>query len=79
MIYLSFQFSNLIPDYVVTGPDFGRKGPGGYLCAGFYGNQWQFRPDSASCVCAYQMVPYDMASASVIASVTLLVFFDFKV
>ncbi|KAH3844315.1 hypothetical protein DPMN_086573 [Dreissena polymorpha] len=44
-------FSNLIPDFVITGPDFGRKGPGGYLCAGFYGNKWQFRTDSASCTC----------------------------
>lgn len=28
-------FSNLVPDYVITGPDFKAKGPGGYLCAGF--------------------------------------------
>ncbi|XP_052766387.1 uncharacterized protein LOC128207480 isoform X2 [Mya arenaria] len=44
-------FSNLIPDYVITGPDFGLKGPGGYLCAGFYGNHWQFQQEVASCVC----------------------------
>lgn len=46
-------FSNLLPDYVVTGPEFGWKGPGGFLCAGFWGNQWQYRPDLSSCVCHY--------------------------
>ncbi|OWF46589.1 uncharacterized secreted protein ARB_06907-like [Mizuhopecten yessoensis] len=44
-------FSNLLPDYVVTGPDFGWKGPGGFLCAGFWGNHWEYRPDLSSCVC----------------------------
>ncbi|XP_060576275.1 uncharacterized protein LOC132733629 [Ruditapes philippinarum] len=44
-------FSNLVPDYVITGPDFGPKGPGGYLCTGFYGNQWEYRVDLSSCVC----------------------------
>ncbi|ELU12464.1 hypothetical protein CAPTEDRAFT_191936 [Capitella teleta] len=35
-------FSNLVPNFVFTGPDFGRLGPAGYLCAGFlqsYANQ----------------------------------------
>ncbi|XP_033736186.1 LOW QUALITY PROTEIN: uncharacterized secreted protein ARB_06907-like [Pecten maximus] len=46
-------FSNLLPDYVVTGPDFGWKGPGGFLCAGFWGNHWDYRSDLSSCVCRY--------------------------
>ena len=50
-LFLYFQFSNLIPDYVITGPEFGSKGQGGYQCAGFYGNQWEYRPDTAACVC----------------------------
>ncbi|XP_067681590.1 uncharacterized protein [Haliotis asinina] len=44
-------FSNLVPDYVITGPDFGWKGPGGFSCAGFYGNQWEYRSDLSSCFC----------------------------
>ncbi|XP_071079851.1 uncharacterized protein [Haliotis cracherodii] len=44
-------FSNLVPDYVITGPDFGWKGPGGFSCAGFYGNQWEYRSDLSSCSC----------------------------
>lgn len=46
-----FQFSNLLPDYVITGQDFRLKGPGGFLCAGFYGNQWEYRSEMSSCVC----------------------------
>ncbi|XP_060070908.1 uncharacterized protein LOC132550832 [Ylistrum balloti] len=46
-------FSNLLPDYVVTGPEFGWKGPGGFLCAGFLGNGWEYRPDLSSCSCHY--------------------------
>lgn len=44
-------FSNLLPDYVITGQDFRLKGPGGFLCAGFYGNQWEYRSEMSSCVC----------------------------
>ncbi|XP_071799863.1 uncharacterized protein [Asterias amurensis] len=44
-------FSNLIPDYVLTGPDFRSRGPGGYLCTGFWGNKWDFRLELSSCVC----------------------------
>ncbi|XP_022094674.1 uncharacterized secreted protein ARB_06907-like [Acanthaster planci] len=44
-------FSNLVPDFVVTGPLFGGKGPGGYLCTGLWGNQWDYRPELASCAC----------------------------
>jgi len=40
-----------LPDFVVTGPEFGLKGPGGFLCAGFWGNNWEYRPDLSSCVC----------------------------
>ncbi|XP_038066251.1 uncharacterized secreted protein ARB_06907-like [Patiria miniata] len=44
-------FSNLIPDFVLTGPGFGSKGPGGYLCTGFWGNHWDFRQELVSCTC----------------------------
>ncbi|XP_064601403.1 LOW QUALITY PROTEIN: uncharacterized protein LOC135467560 [Liolophura sinensis] len=44
-------FSNLLPDFVITGPEFGSKGPGGFECAGFWGNSWEYRADLASCVC----------------------------
>ncbi|CAH1263723.1 Hypp2753 [Branchiostoma lanceolatum] len=44
-------FSNLVPDFILTGPDFQRSGPGGYLCAGFWGNQWDLRRELISCAC----------------------------
>nr|XP_054758103.1 uncharacterized protein LOC129264279 [Lytechinus pictus] len=44
-------FSNMVPDYVITGPDFRAKGPGGYECAGFWGNRWDYRLETSSCVC----------------------------
>lgn len=44
-------FSNLVPDFMITGPDFRLKGPGGLSCTGFWGNHWEFRPDISSCVC----------------------------
>ena len=44
-------FSNMVPDYVITGPRFGAQGPGGYLCTGFWGNRWEHRTDTSSCVC----------------------------
>ncbi|XP_032222386.1 uncharacterized secreted protein ARB_06907 isoform X1 [Nematostella vectensis] len=44
-------FSNLVPDYVITGPRFGARGPGGYLCTGFWGNSWEYRRDVSSCTC----------------------------
>ncbi|XP_059150060.1 uncharacterized protein LOC131936940 [Physella acuta] len=45
-------FSNLLPDFVITGPDIGLKGPGGFECAGFWDNHWSFSTNSASCVCS---------------------------
>eukprot|EP00117_Sycon_ciliatum_P018872 scpid32260/ scgid17292/ len=44
-------FSNLIPDYLVTGPELDGRGPAGYLCAGFWGNSWNWQPELASCTC----------------------------
>ncbi|GFR83310.1 afadin-and alpha-actinin-binding protein [Elysia marginata] len=44
-------FSNLLPDFVITGPDTGLKGPGGFLCAGSWDNTWRFASHSASCAC----------------------------
>ena len=34
-------FTNLVPDYVVTGPRFGAEGYGGLLAAGFLTHAWQ--------------------------------------
>ncbi len=45
-------FSNLVPNYVITGPDFRAQGPGGCLCAGFGGNRWEYRSDISSCACS---------------------------
>ncbi|CAL1546091.1 unnamed protein product [Lymnaea stagnalis] len=44
-------FSNLLPDFVITGPDFELKGPGGFLCIGFWDNNWRLSANSASCTC----------------------------
>ncbi|XP_033104012.1 uncharacterized secreted protein ARB_06907-like [Anneissia japonica] len=44
-------FSNMVPDFVITGPDFNKKGAGGYLCSGFWGNRWEYRLELASCAC----------------------------
>ena len=44
-------FSNMVPDYVITGPSFRAQGPGGYLCAGFWGNRWEYQKVISSCVC----------------------------
>nr|XP_006825285.1 PREDICTED: uncharacterized protein LOC102809823 [Saccoglossus kowalevskii] len=44
-------FSNMVPDFVITGPEFKAKGPGGYLCAGFWGNKWEFKRELSSCTC----------------------------
>lgn len=48
-MFIYFQFSNMIPDYVITGRDFRAKGPGGYLCTGFWDNTWNFHPALSSC------------------------------
>ena len=34
-------FSNALPDYIVTGPEFGAKGYGGLLAAGFFDHAWR--------------------------------------
>ena len=34
-------FSNTLPDFLVTGPDFAAKGFGGTLAAGFFGPRWE--------------------------------------
>ncbi|XP_071963371.1 uncharacterized protein [Antedon mediterranea] len=44
-------FSNMVPDFVITGPEFSRKGAGGYQCTGFWGNQWEYRLELSSCAC----------------------------
>lgn len=40
-------FTNLVPDYVVVGPETRALGPGGFLAAGFFGAQWEWREDAA--------------------------------
>ena len=40
-------FSNTLPDYVVTGPDFRAKGYGGLLGAGFLDHRWRLAPGSS--------------------------------
>lgn len=44
-------FSNMVPDYVITGPQFRARGPAGYLCAGFWNNRWEYGKEISSCVC----------------------------
>jgi len=46
---LLFQFSNMVPDFVITGPQYRARGPAGYLCAGFWNFRWDFRPELVSC------------------------------
>ena len=37
-------FSNTLPDYIVTGPQFAAKGYGGLLAAGFLDYAWRVSP-----------------------------------
>jgi len=46
---LLLQFSNMVPDFVITGPQYRAHGPAGYLCAGFWDSRWDFRPELVSC------------------------------
>ena len=40
-----------VPDYMVFGPELAWKGMGGILAAGFYGSNWEWRPDTAYATC----------------------------
>jgi len=42
-------FMNMVPDWVVTGPEFSWKGVGGYLGVGYWGNYWEWRADTSYC------------------------------
>lgn len=44
-------FSNLLPDYVIFTSDIHKKGPGSYLCSGFWDNSWNFDSTISSCFC----------------------------
>jgi len=44
-------FSNMIPDFIVTNKYFKWKGTGGFLAAGFWGNNWEYRTDIAYHIC----------------------------
>ncbi|GAM18267.1 hypothetical protein SAMD00019534_014420 [Acytostelium subglobosum LB1] len=37
----------VVPDYMVVGSEWGYKGAGGIVAAGFWSNQWQFSTDSS--------------------------------
>ena len=52
-IVAMLQFSNMVPDFVITGPRYRARGPAGYLCAGFWNFQWDFRPELVSCPHCY--------------------------
>jgi hypothetical protein len=48
------QWQHMLPDYVVLGEDFARKGWAGSLAAGYWGNRWEYEKrasfvDPASC------------------------------
>ena len=45
------MFTNMVPDYLVYGPQLDWKGMGGILAAGMYGNNWAWRPDAGHAVC----------------------------
>lgn len=34
-------FSNMLPDWVVAGPEFAWKGHGGFLGAGYFNSEWE--------------------------------------
>lgn len=48
------QSSSLMPDYIVTSRDCRWKGLGGLQAAGFWGNHWEWRPDTS-----YSIVPVE--------------------
>ncbi|CAE8691920.1 unnamed protein product [Polarella glacialis] len=39
-------FTNMAPDFLVSGPEFKAKGYGGLLAAGFWGSNWEWRADT---------------------------------
>ena len=41
-------FSSLLPDFLVTGPDFAARGYGGALAAGFFGHDWSLDAGKAT-------------------------------
>lgn len=38
-------FNNYIPDYVVLDSKFRSHGTGGFIAAGYFGNEWEYRED----------------------------------
>jgi len=40
-------YANMQPDFVVTGPELTWKGIGGVLASGYWGNSWEFLPESS--------------------------------
>ena len=45
------MFTNMVPDYLVVGPELEWKGMGGYLAAGNYGSNWEWRADAGHVAC----------------------------
>ncbi|XP_012559712.2 uncharacterized protein LOC100209092 isoform X1 [Hydra vulgaris] len=44
-------FSNLVPDYLIFSSEILPKGPGAFLCAGFWSNEWTYDIKTSSCTC----------------------------
>eukprot|EP00928_Gymnodinium_smaydae_P032630 TRINITY_DN23578_c0_g1_i1.p1 TRINITY_DN23578_c0_g1~~TRINITY_DN23578_c0_g1_i1.p1 ORF type:complete len:675 (-),score=77.45 TRINITY_DN23578_c0_g1_i1:91-2079(-) len=43
--------SNMLPDFMISGPDFRWKGYGGIVAAGYWDEEWRVAPDSAYFQC----------------------------
>ncbi|KAK3276441.1 hypothetical protein CYMTET_15481 [Cymbomonas tetramitiformis] len=56
-------FTNLFPDFVVTGPEIAGHGIGGFRAAGYWGDHWEYRPELASMLeCVHAAVEQSNAS-----------------
>mmetsp|Transcript_72301 Transcript_72301/g.170086 ORF Transcript_72301/g.170086 Transcript_72301/m.170086 type:complete len:352 (+) Transcript_72301:36-1091(+) len=51
--------SNMVPDFFVTSPDYEWKGYGGLSAAGYWGNSWEYRTDTAYMDCPHAMLHMD--------------------
>lgn len=45
-------YTNMVPDFLVTGPEFRWKGYGGLYAIGFWGNEWDLRDEISYVSCA---------------------------
>ena len=56
-------FSNMVPDYMVAGPDFRAKGYGGVLALGRWDHAWRWAPEAAHMRCSFARRPRRRAAA----------------